>query len=484
MTFTTALVGFGLIFVSGVVSPPATRAETGFVRPSALRFMTPVAVDHTAEMTVQTSYRSDTATIRIYRSGSHQREDGNSADRSASNYGDGASGRSWTVVRNAAGSLLSLTIEKRSSLFIPTITETEDTDTVLGERCRVWRSKYPESYSELNCITEDGILLWQKTLYTSGDEMQSARIVSLIRRHVKASEVKVPAAALELSSYSQWPQGSNILPNDEVMLRGDASRWSTGGLLILNMRLGALRILDTRTAEGRAVRYLSSDYSLSVEEAKDGTLNRLDLSPRPASMDAASEGQLIDGGATILGEPCQLYDMAVGVADYGEAQCRTSDGLMLQKAMSNRGWHSRATAIKITRGKLHRRDITPPAGIFKSGWKGRGAFISSAPLPPPENPIPRPPLILEWAAYPTVKHMVDYYPKQARVEKLGGVVEMDCLFKPNGRVKACKIESEYPKDYGFGAATYDLFKGHARAQKGTFEPGKATSFTVDWRLPR
>lgn len=265
---------FLLVVAVAFLAPSAVGAtqQLTFDRPAWVAYMTPKSVDYVAEFVEDNPTRKGRGHLFIYRSGSLQREQVTLSNGFVENgYADLSTGLSWQVTQNVDKKLLGLSASGSDQLHSVSLHKTPGIDHLLGETCHVWERVTPgrageAAPAEKDCITSDGILLWQKIFYGDGSVLQSAKAVSLKRRRVKPFEVTIPDVAITLSSYGQWLPDAMALPNDEVELQ--SSRPDKQGPMesIVIRRLGDTSIRDDRSQSRRTRLYTGHDYVLSVEE--------------------------------------------------------------------------------------------------------------------------------------------------------------------------------------------------------------------------
>jgi len=82
--------------------------------------------------------------------------------------------------------------------------------------------------------------------------------------------------------------------------------------------------------------------------------------------------------------------------------------------------------------------------------------------------------------------MAKYFPEKAAQANVGGGATIECIVQPDGSLKACKVLSEAPRDYGFGRATARMFEKEFNVNdNGALEqphaPGDRVKFTFEWR---
>jgi hypothetical protein len=469
-----------------MLAAPATAAPlpASFVPPGGSAYVLPEGVDHVAVMTVKEGGRP-AKQITLFRHGTRQRQDILEGGHAYAVYTDMQTGLAWHVSRNPDGRPAALGINGSSERDRMAVRKTSQNDWRLGRFCAVWEMKPARdggTWSQKACVTDDGVLLWQKTFYSDGSLMSEARASKITRRRVTTAEVSPPADALSLSSYGDWTPGQAALPNDETVLQGPNPPPDTPAATMLVRRLGALTLTDSRTVYGRTRRYDNATYTLSVTEKPDGSLDGLQIVPRrDPSMWGPPQAFKPAKFAVILGRRCQIYDMAPRVQDYGETQCRTADGLILSKATWSWGRGTPMSAVSLRQRLLKLADLVPPADILTGMWKGLGGLPK--PPPPPEPPKPPVPKVASWSAFPRASDYETYYPRRAADDEIEGSATVECTAPVTGFVPLCKAVSETPAGYGFGAATVRMMEERARLKPGTFKSGDLFRHTVRWHLP-
>ncbi|ESQ87872.1 hypothetical protein ABENE_16660 [Asticcacaulis benevestitus DSM 16100 = ATCC BAA-896] len=464
-----------------LISCPAWAEE--FNRPKATMLMTPQAVDYTAEMVLSHPGQKNDDRTMIYRSGKLQREESIAKGGIVlSSYADLATGLSWRVARQSNGNILSLSVAARRPGEGYTLKKTSRTDKLLSETCTVWRLVFhrkprPEDGYEEDCVTLDGVLLWHKIFYHDGGVMDTTRAVAITRRPVKKSEVTPPARVLNLASYGNWQPGNGRLPNDEVLLQGGQFKDSPPNQMILQRRMGVLWFEYDRNPLYQQHIYRNATHQLRVTEDASGALMDIDIMPRKDRRQSITS-QKLQTFETILGERCQMFNMAPHIVDRGEKQCLTPTGLLLFKTIWSEGWSGGVRAVRLTRGQVKTADMLPPADILTGKWVEQGAL----PKPPPK---PEPPSQRngDWFTQPSELSKQKFYPARALAEEIEGNARIKCTFGVSGFLKFCEILEEKPAGYRFGKATVDMFRTQSKKKAGTYRPGDFTMIRYDWRLP-
>ncbi|CAL4869997.1 hypothetical protein MMA231_04295 (plasmid) [Asticcacaulis sp. MM231] len=261
---------------------------------------------------------------------------------------------------------------------------------------------------------------------------------------------------------------------------------------ILIRRFGDLSMRDDRTQSQRIRTYLSVDYRLTVSELPSGILERMDLVPRHPEQERGVRRVPLKPPQyqTVLGERCQVFDMAPGVMDYSNLQCLTKDGLTLSERTGGWGSSYGGSAARLARRTLVYADLAPPADILTGKWTGLGAL---KPIPLKPKAITGPstqstPLsdirytVPQWVKAPTPKAMSKYYPSKAYSDEVEGLAVLDCQIGAGGSVIACSVISESPRGYGFGQATIAFLKGAMQMKPGTYKANDHIKSTLKWTL--
>jgi protein TonB len=85
----------------------------------------------------------------------------------------------------------------------------------------------------------------------------------------------------------------------------------------------------------------------------------------------------------------------------------------------------------------------------------REPFVDATPV----RVTPQPPAVItspRWVRQPSAEQLMRAYPDRALRAEIGGLVTLNCLVQPNGRVADCNVAGETPGGYGFGRAADGL----------------------------
>lgn len=323
---------------------------TSFLKPAWSRLAVPNAVDHVVVMT-------DGSTT-LTRAGPWIREDLVGKDFSETTISNVETGFSYHFTRGTDGGLGGLTITGRASAVRQTVRKTRETHQPLGETCTVWLFSW-DRIVEHNCLTRDGILLWQRVV-GSGYDLFSFKAASVVRRRVLPAEVSLPAGLLDLPAWGGW-RSSPAARGDSVWLARPVKEGS-GSLLL--RRLGPYSVRDEVAGDRRYRSYRGEGMTLTLHEMSDGRLERLDLS-RIGATDDRMTPTVPEIRKTILGETCTVYGHELITAESNRVQCRTADGLILEEITYSRGRSTTLTATRIERGATVFAEVAPPANVLR-----------------------------------------------------------------------------------------------------------------------
>ena len=119
--------------------------------------------------------------------------------------------------------------------------------------------------------------------------------------------------------------------------------------------------------------------------------------------------------------------------------------------------------------------VTPPVATLNP--------VPSVAPPAPPSVITNP----DWARRPNSDDLAQYYPDRAQRVGKGGVARMQCSVTASGSLTGCKILSEDPPDYEFGAATMKvarLFKMKPKSIDGKAVEGGTVVIPLRWQPPQ
>lgn len=255
---------------------------------------------------------------------------------------------------------------------------TDETRTVAGERCRIWRTQpfdanWAQDPNRLSCVTDDGVLLYEAVLDGAGKISEERTALTVERRNVSSSEVLPPKEALD---WAAWQRRVNDLP-----------RGATGRPENYEVRL---KQEESRYREARSVIYRASDGWFSTESWPRG--ERQDYFLRHASgalgVNSNSSSVILFYDApnllppvakkidrkpsTVLGEECHWFNAAPDENDHFRYECRAKDGLpLIVEEGRGDGGNPKLVAVTVSRGSMPLRRVMLPPGTLswvRWGW--------------------------------------------------------------------------------------------------------------------
>lgn len=119
---------------------------------------------------------------------------------------------------------------------------------------------------------------------------------------------------------------------------------------------------------------------------------------------------------------------------------------------------------------------------------GSAASSAGGQTPPQSTSGIKPHAVLtqmaRWSESPTPAELEAAYPRGAPAG--GGMVNLECFVKPDGRLKACAVQAEMPDGAGFGQAALSLmprFRVEARDVQDQPPVAPALKFSLTLKLP-
>ena len=110
---------------------------------------------------------------------------------------------------------------------------------------------------------------------------------------------------------------------------------------------------------------------------------------------------------------------------------------------------------------------------------GAGAVWAASPGAPHVAAKP------DWVEKPTAKDLVAFYPKAAEKAGKTGMVVLDCRVRRDGGLRACRVKSENPAQYGFGEAALKMsamFRMRAKDEDGRPTAGAGVNIPIKFAL--
>ena len=91
----------------------------------------------------------------------------------------------------------------------------------------------------------------------------------------------------------------------------------------------------------------------------------------------------------------------------------------------------------------------------------------------------------DWVEKPTGADLVALYPKAAEKAGVSGMVVMDCRVRGDGGLRACRVRSQNPAQYGFGEAALKMsarFRMRAKDGDGRATAGAAVTIPIKFQV--
>jgi TonB family protein len=91
----------------------------------------------------------------------------------------------------------------------------------------------------------------------------------------------------------------------------------------------------------------------------------------------------------------------------------------------------------------------------------------------------------DWVKIPTADDLKTYYPKAAADAGKEGMVVIACRMRGDGTLRACKVRSQEPAEYGFGDAALKMsvtFRMKAKDEYGRPTAGGAVNIPIRFRI--
>ena len=339
--------------------------------------------DYVATITVQPLVGPTAAHTRIV---THHGDWVRVEEMQATTYGNPAKQISVTFGGDSQTGYSPVSISRETSTSyerIRRVIETGQTETHGGERCdvREVQRRDPDRSEPglkwLSCVTADGIEIATK-VFVNGSPFRQTTLVKLERRPVSAEEVALPAKLLDVAQWLHFddqPAAAAVKRPPDFAMR---MQWK-----------GAVRVMrrhdpwiydQTSYPDGRrrlSIRNTRTGQGLFFNAAKGGAFEGLSLCQKCASGDVmptipghAIIPESLGRTDSILGEPCEWFDMAPRTFDVDHSQCLTPDKIPLEIGIGG-AWGPREefVADEIQRRDLKPDEILPPGDVLtRSNW--------------------------------------------------------------------------------------------------------------------
>jgi hypothetical protein len=92
-----------------------------------------------------------------------------------------------------------------------------------------------------------------------------------------------------------------------------------------------------------------------------------------------------------------------------------------------------------------------------------------------------------WAIVPDGESLAEYFPDRAQRMLVGGRAKIRCVAAEDGTLRNCEVLDEFPRGFGFGAATLHvapLFRLRATDQDGLSVFGRQVVIPIQWKMPQ
>lgn len=245
---------------------------------------------------------------------------------------------------------------------------TGERQTHLGETCTVWetvRTNSPvlgdHNFSHLNCITDDGIEMWKKSISKNGVNW-SVEATQLERRPISADEVHPPRTMLALDWWDQDATARDVTVDHETdMELSDRSNRAKRATRTVR-RHGVWQFSEEIDGAQRHIVIADKARGIRFEyESDERGAPRMLRFWKPAAVEPVA-GDRYD---TVLGEACRWFDMTPLLADAGTQACLTNDGVMLRERIFSRITERIWTATRVVRRPVSIDETKPPAELLQ-----------------------------------------------------------------------------------------------------------------------
>ncbi|MFS2150680.1 hypothetical protein [Rhizobium sp. Rhizsp42] len=254
---------------------------------------------------------------------------------------------------------------------IKAVIASKDEEAVAGEKCKWLELKrgapQERKYGPIwmSCITEDGIEVANKVLFSDKKLMSEMRLTELKRMPVAEADVLPPKALFDvnfwLKPFANYPDHVVGEADFEAKQVGDRSevrllRHYPWYLRERRGNDGSLQLTIWNTQENQGLYYSSS----KTERRLDFRRERLDPKRPWNRFDMATGKVNLGRTDTYLGQACTWFDLMPNVADAGRSQCLTSDGIPL-KDIHTSGWGAGESfeTNSLTRRAVDMQEIRP-----------------------------------------------------------------------------------------------------------------------------
>jgi len=257
---------------------------------------------------------------------------------------------------------------------------TGERQTRLGETCTVWEVSRPGKEApsgsglfHLSCVTDDGIELWQRSIYGS-NVIASAEATRVERQTVGSDEVKPPRSLLVLGWWDR--DAPSTIPGHETIMELSGQSADAGKSIRTTHQRGQWRSMEETVSGVRRRLEIAHDSGrMSFEYAWDElgppkqlTIIRPASTPEGIATTTSAMWNDTNRSETILGETCRWFGMMT-MSDVGRSRCLTNGGVVLKDHWRWRGLEGPAvvqewTAVRMTQRPVTLDEIKPSAELL------------------------------------------------------------------------------------------------------------------------
>jgi hypothetical protein len=245
---------------------------------------------------------------------------------------------------------------------------------VLSESCNVWYSSRPmpsgPPLEQSGCTTADGVDLWRK----HGTERT---VVTHIDRWPVADEDVAPPT--ELLDPRAWVSTAQLVDSTRAEARGDYE------VILEPVRRGTVEQAVHRHIFRKGGSWTASvedkmgySYALTLENSAEplvmryfrGTSGEQNLWIVKAGQTQAEPVRLSDKPIEfVYGQRCRWWDVMPGLADKGQWECRTTDGIAVKMLKIMQGSSQEFVAVHLDRKPVPLSNILPgPEITSPAAW--------------------------------------------------------------------------------------------------------------------
>lgn len=265
--------------------------------------------------------------------------------------------------------------------LIREVRDSNDVEVVAGEKCR-WRELVRRRDDDdpgplwFTCLTDDGIEIATKVLFSSGEVMSETRLIKLRRGPVPEEAVRPPIKLFEASTWlRRLPSFDDYTPNAGDFEATLVSHRSRERLLRhypwwfrkRDGNDGSIRITVWNELEEQGLYYSAS----SGERQFEAIRSPRNPGPFSKAFDDAYGMEDMAKQDQMLGENCAWFDRTPNSADAGLRQCLTSDGIpLLDEHWSGWGDGEIFKIVALTRRPVSMDEMQPPPDYLDSAVWG------------------------------------------------------------------------------------------------------------------